>query len=219
MNLSDYIIKYRKDHDLSQREFASKCGLSNGYISLLEKGVNPKTGQPIAPTIDKYKKIAKGTGVSIDELFLIIDDAPLKLYSSYRPSNARSIHKKTLPVIGSIACGSPKFANEELEFYVDNDNDIDADYCLIASGDSMIGARIHDGDIVFIRKQDIVENGDIAAVIIDDETTLKKVYYYPEEQFLILRPENDKYKDMIYKGDELEHIHILGKAIAFQSNL
>ena len=83
----------------------------------------------------------------------------------------------------------------------------------------MIGARIMDGDIVFIREQTIVENGEIAAVIIDDEATLKRVYYYKDSGKLILQAENPKYSPLIYEGEELNSIRILGKAIAFESNL
>ena len=83
----------------------------------------------------------------------------------------------------------------------------------------MINARIMDGDIVFIREQPMVNNGEIAAVIIDDEATLKRVYYYPEKQKLMLVPENTKYEPLVYIGEELEQIRILGLAVAFQSDL
>lgn len=86
-------------------------------------------------------------------------------------------------------------------------------------GDSMIGARIYDGDIVFIQQQDMVDDGEIAAVVIDDEATLKRVNYYPEKNLLILKAENSKYEDLIYTGEELNHIRILGKAVAFQSDI
>lgn len=83
----------------------------------------------------------------------------------------------------------------------------------------MINARILDGDIVFIRKQEMVENGEIAAVIIDDEATLKRVSYNKEKQILVLKAENTAFDDMIYTGEELNNIRILGKAIAFQSDV
>ena len=83
----------------------------------------------------------------------------------------------------------------------------------------MIGARIYDGDIVFIRSQSTVDNGEIAAVIINDEATLKRVYYYPNEEKLILSPENPRYAPLVYIRDELESIKILGKAVAFQSTV
>ena len=83
----------------------------------------------------------------------------------------------------------------------------------------MIGARIFDGDIVFIRSQRSVDNGDIAAVIINDEATLTRVYFYPEEGKLILTPENPKYSPFVFIGEELNNINILGKAVAFQSKV
>ena len=83
----------------------------------------------------------------------------------------------------------------------------------------MVGARIFDGDIVFIRRQESVDNGEIAAVAIDDEATLKRVYYYPSEGKIILMPENPKYAPLVYINEELESIKILGKAVAFQSTV
>jgi repressor LexA len=81
----------------------------------------------------------------------------------------------------------------------------------------MIGARIYNGDIVFIKEMPIVENGDIAAVIIEEEATLKRVYYYPDKGKLVLNPENPAYEPLVYIGDELNYIRILGKAVYFMS--
>ena len=83
----------------------------------------------------------------------------------------------------------------------------------------MINARILDGDIVFIREQPMVENGEIAAVIIDDEATLKRVYYYQDEGKLVLQAENPSFAPLVYVGEELNTIRILGKAVAFQSDV
>ena len=99
------------------------------------------------------------------------------------------------------------------------DMDINADFCLTAKGDSMINARINDGDIVFIKEMSMVDNGDIAAVIIDDDATLKRVYYYPEDNTIQLIAENPKFKPLIYKNEELDQIRILGKAVYFMSAL
>ena len=126
------------------------------------------------------------------------------------------IKKRTFPLLGEIACGEPITANENLEVYVDAGADIEADFCLRAKGDSMSGARIYDGDIVFIRKQSMVDNGEIAAVIIDNEATLKRVSYYPQKNLLILKSENPKYEDFIFTDEQLENISIIGKAVFFQ---
>ena len=124
-------------------------------------------------------------------------------------------------MLGEIACGKPKYANEDRESYIMAGTNIKADFCLTARGDSMVNARILDGDIVFIQKQDMVENGEIAAVVVnnDSEATLKRLYYYQEKGLLILKAENPAYEDLIYQGDELNQVHILGKAIAFQSDV
>ena len=97
--------------------------------------------------------------------------------------------------------------------------EINADFCLKCAGDSMIGARILNGDIVFIRRQDMVENGEIAAVVIDDEATLKRVFYEPEKGKMVLQAENPRFQPLVYVGDELNEIRILGKAVAFQSDV
>ena len=83
----------------------------------------------------------------------------------------------------------------------------------------MIGARIYDGDLVFIKKQSRVENGEIAVVLVEDSATLKRVYLYPDEEKIVLNPENPKYKPLVFTGEELSQIQILGKAVAFQSEV
>lgn len=133
--------------------------------------------------------------------------------------NIFPIETKKFPLLGEIACGEPIFAEENFESYVEANAKIRADFCLKCKGDSMINARIHDGDIVFIKKQSIVENGQIAAVIIDNEATLKRVYYYPEEAKLILNAENPAYPPYVYIGNELDQVRILGLAVAFQSDV
>ena len=126
---------------------------------------------------------------------------------------------KALPVVGEIACGTPVFVNEEDDGLVITDIDTDADFCLIAKGDSMKDARICNGDTVFIKKTDFVANGELAAVVINDEATLKRVYYYPESEKLMLIPENNSYEPLVFVGEDLERIHIIGKAVAFKSDI
>ena len=131
--------------------------------------------------------------------------------------NILPIKTKKVPLLGDIACGKPIWAEQTYGEFINVSDDVDADFCLRASGDSMIGARIYDGDIVFIKKQDMVNNGEIAAVIIDNEATLKRVYYYPEKNKIVLNPENPAFEPLVYINEELNEIRILGKAVAFQS--
>ena len=122
-------------------------------------------------------------------------------------------------MLGEISCGKPIYADEDFETYIESSSNIQADFCLTAKGDSMIGARIHDGDIVFIREQPIVENGQVAAVIIDNEATLKRWYYYPEKKKLVLNPENPAYEPLVYIGEELDQVRCLGLAVSFNSKI
>lgn len=122
---------------------------------------------------------------------------------------------KKIPLLGAIACGEPIYKEEEE--WISLPTDINADFCLRCEGDSMINARINDGDIVFIRACPEVDNGQIAAVSINNEVTLKRVYYYPQKNKLVLNPENPKYEPFVYTNEELEDIRILGKAVMFLS--
>lgn len=133
--------------------------------------------------------------------------------------NIYKLDKIKLPFLGKVACGEPIFADENRESYIMVGTDIGADFCLQCQGDSMINARIHDGDIVFVKKTDIVENGEIAVVIIDDEATLKRFFYYREQNLVILKPENPKYQDIILTGEQLNQVRVIGRAVAFQSDV
>jgi len=133
--------------------------------------------------------------------------------------NLYKLDKIKLPFLGKVACGEPIFADEDRESYIMIGTDIGADFCLQCQGDSMINARIHDGDIVFVKKTDIVENGEIAVVIIDDEATLKRFFYYREQNLVILKPENPKYQDIILTGEQLNQVRVIGRAVAFQSDV
>lgn len=79
MTLRELVITYRNEKGMSQRQFATACGLSNGYISMLEKNVNPKTGLPVTPSLPALKKIAMGMGLTLNDLFLQADDMPVDL--------------------------------------------------------------------------------------------------------------------------------------------
>lgn len=200
------IIKsLREQHNLSQEELGNIVNVSDKTVSSWEiNRTEPKMGivQQLADYFD----------VTTDYLIkgnLENDDF----------DNIYKIDKIKLPFLGSVACGEPIYADEDRESYIMVGTDIHADFCLQCKGDSMINARIHDGDIVFVRKQDIVNNGEIAVVIIDDEATLKRFYYYKEQNMVILRPENNKYQDIVLTGEELEKVRVIGKAVAFQSDV
>lgn len=182
--------------------------IANVAQSSLSDWENGKT----QPSADALFRMCDALGITPSEL-LNTDEA------QQLPTNAINLKKIKIPVIGSVSCGNPIFVEEHLECYVDAINNLHCDFALWAKGDSMVNARIYDGDLVFIRKQEQVENGEIAVVLIDDEATLKRVFYDEKKATLTLVAENPKYPPFIYQGEELENIKIIGKAVAFQSNI
>ena len=131
--------------------------------------------------------------------------------------NAHEITKKSFKLLGNVACGEPIYADEKKSTYIMADSDIDADFCLVCKGDSMIDCGINDGDLVFIKRQPQVNNGEIAVVLIEDEATLKRVYFDDKSKTLTLIPQNKKYPPMVYKEEDSQNIQILGKAVFYQS--
>lgn len=213
MLLGEYIKEYRLSHnEMSQDAFAKLSGISKGYISMLENNKNPRTKLPISPTIDMYKKVARVAGITLNELFAIVD-SPVDISDAILPLPS----SKAYPLLGDIACGTPILAEENIAEYIQFPDALNADFCLRCKGDSMIEARIHDGDIVFIRQQPEVENGEIAAILIGDETTLKRVYRSGDT--LTLMAANSTYPPMVYTGEQLTSVRILGKAVNFLSTV
>ena len=206
--LANKLKEMRKAKGLTLESLAEKVGTSRQTIHRYENG----TISNIPP--EKVVLLAEALDTTPTRLMGWEEQEEFPTFD-----NIIAITTKRLPILGDIACGEPIYASEQYESYAVTDASLDADFCLRAKGDSMIGARILDGDIVFIRSQNSVDNGEIAAVIIGDEATLKRVYYYPSDEKLILSAENPKYAPLVYIGEELNQIKIIGKAISFQSRI
>ncbi|MFQ9429045.1 MAG: LexA family protein [Oscillospiraceae bacterium] len=204
-DMAQKIKELRLANDLTLEQVADIVGVGKSTVRKWETGMIANMRR------DKIAALAQALHTTPEYL--------MGWSTTMEVSNLFKIETKKFRLLGNIACGEPIFANEEKELYVVAGANIKADFCLMAKGDSMIGARIYDGDIVFIRQQDIVEDGEIAAVLIEDEATLKRVYYDREAGVLSLFAENPKYKTMRFSGEELNHIRILGKAVAFQSDI
>lgn len=214
MKLGEYIKAYRDERGMSMRDFAASTGLSLGYLSMLENDKNPKTGAPITPSIKTFNAVAAATNTTLNELLSLVD-GNVSLDDIFIPNVIQMPVMRKIPLVGSIACGTPILAEENLDGTVEAPDHVRADFALRCKGDSMINARIFDGDIVYIRQQESVEHGEIAAVLIGDEATLKRVYMY--DDCISLEAENPQYKPMVYRGEEMNNIRILGKAVAFTS--
>lgn len=211
--IGEKIKTLRKEKGMTLDELAKAIGTSKQTIHRYESGAISN----IPP--EKIIALAKELGTTPSELFGWEGEESFPTFNYERGTQTEPLRVKRLPILGEIACGVPIYAEEEHQGFLSVEGVCDADFCLRANGDSMIGARIYDGDIVFIRSQSSVDNGEVAVVIVGDEATLKRVYYYPEEQKLILSPENPRYAPLVYIGEELSSVKILGKAVAFQSRI
>lgn len=199
-----------KENRMSVRELARRSDIAQ---TTMNRYLTTDTEIPVG----KLESIAKALGVTPGYLMGYGMDTP---YVSKLIGVIKPLSKQRLPILGNVACGEPIFADEHHESYVEAGNDIDADFCLLAQGDSMINARIFDGDLLFVKSQSTVDNGDVAVVLIDDEATVKRVYidYNADNtvSMLTLIPENPMYRPMRYTGHTLDSVRILGKVIAGQ---
>lgn len=208
----------RKERGLSQAALATELGFTKSSVNMYERGDRE-------PGLESLETIADFFNVDMDYLLGKSDVQNRFLYTPVSdaesvalPDNILSMPATyTVPLLGTIACGEPILAAENIEDNVEVPEHIHADFALRCKGDSMINARIHDGDIVYIRQQPAVNNGEIAAVLIGDEATLKRVYVY--EDHVVLQPENPAYAPLVYFKDAMQAVRILGKAVGFTSLL
>ena len=211
MTFGAKLKQIRIERNLTQEELAKILKTSKQVISRYEN-------EQRTPKISVAKEYATILNVSLE--YLIDDSRDYQktvsddLFFSI-PGIMRIPKMKKIPLLGTIACGEPILAEENIDTYIPIDENFDATFALKCKGDSMITARIFDGDIVYIRPQPDVENGEIAAVLIDNEATLKKVYKAKNK--ITLSPCNPMYADMVYTDEQLNQIKILGKAVAFTS--
>lgn len=201
MNIGNYIKKLRTESGFSQEELGRMLGVQRAAVQKWECGT--------------VKNLKRDTIKKLSEIFNVPPSSFIDTeYMTY--DNVIAFPKMNhIPLIGIIACGTPILATENLDGEVTVPEDIDADFALRCKGDSMIDARIHNGDIVYIRQQPTVENGEIAAVLIDEEATLKRVYL--SENTITLVACNSKYQPFVFTGEQLNQIRILGKAVGFTS--
>ena len=198
----------RTARSLSQMDFSKQIGISKSSINMYERGERE-------PGLETLERIADYFNVDMDYL-LGKSDIVNKYAHAGAPSNVIPMpNMRQIPLIGTIACGAPILADEHIDDYVDIPRQICADFALLCKGDSMINARIFDGDMVYIRQQDTINNGEIAAVLIDGEATLKRVQLFKDH--ISLEPENPQYRPLVYWGEDMNNIRILGKAVAFTS--
>lgn len=198
MKLHERIKKCRLECGMTLLELANALGVREATAQRYESG--------------EIKNLKQAT---VLEMARIFGCSPSYLMG-WEDTDSKGADSNALPLLGKIAAGQPILATEDCEYFSPI-SDTKADFCLKVKGDSMIGAGIKDGDIVFIRKQDSVDDGEIAAVLVEDEATLKRVYISDDAVTLI--SENPKYKPMIFTKKQCKNIRILGKAVACHTSL
>ena len=201
--IGDRIHARRKELGLTLQDIADRVHVARSTIQRYEAGTISQMKIPVLAAI------AQALSVNPEWLIGKGKDNAIKY-----PANLAPLPRMgTVPLIGSIACGKPILAEENVEEYVDLPRHIRADFALTCKGDSMIDAGIKDGDIVYIRQQGQVQPGQIAAVLIDDEATLKRVYVNGSQ--VILQPANPAYAPMVFTDSEADRIRMIGLAVAF----
>lgn len=212
LSMGEKIKLLRAQHELTLEQVAQKVGVGKSTVRKWETGIiaNMKRDKISALAEALYTTPAYLMGWEEPKQQ---DDAEKALYEKL---GIMPVSKKKIPLLGNVACGEPIYAEQSVEAFISVDEGLEADFCLRAKGDSMVNARIFDGDVLFVKKQAMVDDGDIALVIVEDEATVKRVYYDRENNVLQLVPDNPKYKIMRYVGAELNQIRILGKIVAGQ---
>lgn len=201
-SIASRIREYREREDLTLAEMAQITGVPAQTLNRYELGKR-------APKIDVAVQIAERLG--INPLWLQGYDVPVL---TGVPDGFDPVPDTyTVPRVGAIACGTPILAEQNIETYDAVPNRIRCDFTLVCKGDSMVGAGIEDGDVVYIRQQPEVENNEIAAVMIDGEATLK--YFKRVGDMVLLSPANREYEPIIVSGENLGKVKIVGKAVGF----
>lgn len=193
----------RKQLGMSAESIASFLGVSPATVYRYERGdIEKLPGTILGP----LSEILRTTP---DYLMGWTDDCAKKT----DPPNLMPIEPmERIPLLGAIACGDPILAQENIEDYVDLPRTIKADFALICEGDSMIDAGIHDGDVVYIRSQPEVQNGQIAAVLVDGENATLKRFYF-SDGVVTLMAANQAYPPIVKAGSDVEQVRVLGLAV------
>ena len=206
MTTGERMKQRRKEIGLSAEKVAERLGVSPATIYRYEKGDIEKVPVDILAELAKILQTTPAYLMGWEE-------KPEPKKPTIPPGFEPMPKMKKIPLIGSIACGEPITAIQNREGEIDAPENMQCDFALRCKGDSMIGAGIHDGDAVYIRIQPEVENGQIAAVRIGDEATLKRVYLHKD--YIELRPENPDYESIIRRREEMNDVHIEGRAVGY----
>lgn len=212
-------VSQLKEDEIDKEKFAYRLALLREEKNITIETLSEKTGISIRrltrlanasdyAEIPEIKRIADF--FAVNPVWLVVEGVP-------RDKDFNNVSFKEVPILGTIAAGKPITAQEDIISIESVDVYEHIDFCLKVKGNSMINARIFDGDIVYVRKQPTVENGEIAVILIDDEATLKR--FIKTNGTVTLRAENPTFKDIVLSAKDYKEVKVLGKAVAFKSQI
>lgn len=218
MTLGNIVKQYRADNNLSMDDFAKRCSLSKGYISMIENGINPRNSKPIAPTLPSIMKIASAMNIELDELLKMMDGGQkVTLVSSKEPEKKGGV---VINVLGRVAAGVPIEAIEDI---IDTEEITEE----LAKTGTFFGLQIHgnsmepkmsEGDIVIVRQQDDAESGEIVIVTVNGtDATCKRLRKYRDGIELISN--NPSYEPIFFTNEEIESkpVRIIGRVVELRA--
>lgn len=206
VTVGDRIRQVRQEQDVTQQELADYIGVSKQAVYKYENNIVTNIPTDKVDAIAKRLKVSPAYLMGWEEQPTPKPTSPAPIPPGFQPMPAMD----TVPLVGRIACGTPITAEQNVECMVCVPSKWHSTFTLTCKGDSM-EPRIHDGDLVAIRSQPEVENGEIAAVRIDGEATLKHVYLH--DSFIELRPENPAFNSIILSREDMNNVVIEGKAV------
>lgn len=209
VTVGDRIRQVRQEQDVTQQELADYIGVSKQAVYKYENNIVTNIPTDKVDAIAKRLKVSPAYLMGWEEQPTPKPTSPAPIPPGFIPMPKM----KKVPLIGAIACGDPITALQNREGDADVPENVRCDFALKCHGDSMVGAGIHDGDVVYIHIQPEVENGEIAAVRIGDEATLKRVYLHMD--YVELRPENPAFESIIRRKEDMNDVHIEGKAVGY----
>ena len=238
MRISDWVKNYRKEHGLSMQAFGNLCGLSKAYISILEKDINPTTGKSFVPTLQTLKKIADATNTDLDLLFSLLDGSQeIEVNSSDTTHNSRMFsmsYKRPesdsknsgighvsggvrIPILGKVVAGIPLEAITDIDGWEEISPKMAASgeyFALRIKGLSM-EPKLHEGDIVIVKRQSDVESGDTAIILVDGEDATVKQIKKNKEGIMLIGLNIYVYPPHFYTNREIADlpVQIIGKVV------
>lgn len=225
MTLGEWIKNYRDTHSLSMQDMADMCGFSKAYIGQLEKGVNPSTGKPISPTIQAFDKIARAVGLDLDAFLRELDDTQLVTLLPDKKKEPTSYHAKgvRIPVLGRVAAGIPIEAITDVDDWEEIPESMAKTgeyFALRITGNSM-EPRMLDGDVVIVKRQSDVDNGDVAVVLVNGNDATVKQITKSETGLTLIGWNLAVYTPRTYNKKECRElpVSILGKVVEIRGKL